>query len=239
MKYAKLTFPTPEENLACDEALLDLCEGGYDCEILRLWESKTYFVVLGYSTKIYADVNLDFCRQEGIPILRRFTGGGAVLQGPGCLNYTLVLNLRSSKALNDVAQATAFVMKRQENAFKALLGTTVRFQGISDLTIGQRKFSGNAQHRKRRFLLFHGTLLLHLDILLLERVLPVPSRQPAYRQNRSHSDFLVNLSVGAEAVEKALKVEWRAMERLETVPYEKIEEVVRNRYARPQWNFKF
>lgn len=239
MKYLKLTLPTPEENLACDEALLDSCENGDSDEILRFWEPRSYFVVLGYSNRISSDVNLRFCQEEEIPVLRRSSGGGAILQGPGCLNYALILNFRDVKHLGDVVHATNFVMKRQERALQSFFGNDVRFQGISDLTLAERKFSGNAQHRKRRFLLFHGTFLLSLDLGLLEKALPVPDRQPGYRRDRSHLEFLMNLRVASETVEGALMREWRANEKLTSVPYQRIGELVRQRYSDQQWNAKF
>src|SRR5688572_6131078 len=93
MRWLDLTFPTPAENLACDEALLDLCEAGFADEVLRFWESPTHFVVVGYGNKVDSEVEVAACRADGIPILRRCTGGGTVLQGPGCLNYSLVLRI--------------------------------------------------------------------------------------------------------------------------------------------------
>src|SRR6267142_1472838 len=96
MKYIDLTLPTAAENLACDEALLDLCEEGYEHEILRFWEPREHFVVLGYANKIASEVNVPACKTNHVSIFRRCTGGGAVLQGPGCLNYSLVLKLHEA-----------------------------------------------------------------------------------------------------------------------------------------------
>src|SRR5258708_40181256 len=93
MKYLDLTLPTPQQNLACDEALLDAGEEGLGEGVLRTWESKEYFVVLGHACKARADVNLDTCRAQGIPVLRRCSGGGTVVQGPGCFNYAGILRI--------------------------------------------------------------------------------------------------------------------------------------------------
>jgi len=86
--------------------------------------------------------------------------------------------------------------------------------GDTDLALGKRKFSGNAQRRKRRFLLFHGTFLTGLDFKLLDAVLPFPSRQPRYRENRSHADFLVNIHTGHAVIISALRKIWGADEPL-------------------------
>ena len=84
-----LTLSTPAENLAADEALLDEREATAGEPVLRLWESPEHFVVVGYSNRVGTEVNEPACRARGIPILRRCSGGGTVLQGPGCLNYAL------------------------------------------------------------------------------------------------------------------------------------------------------
>ncbi|HTN71202.1 MAG TPA: lipoate--protein ligase family protein, partial [Methylomirabilota bacterium] len=79
MKYLELTFADPARNLACDEALLELCEQKEAEGILRIWEPQTYFVVLGYSNKLATEVNVEACAERGMPVLRRFSGGGTVL----------------------------------------------------------------------------------------------------------------------------------------------------------------
>ena len=101
MKGCDLTLPTPEENLACDEVLLDICEAGRLEGVLRFWEPAQHFVVLGYANRAAREANLEFCRSAGIRVLRRCSGGGAVLQGPGCLNYSL----RESAAAQTAAAA--------------------------------------------------------------------------------------------------------------------------------------
>lgn len=239
MKYIDSTLPTPPQNLACDEALIDLCEDGYEDEILRFWEPPEHFVVLGYSNKIRSEVNLPSCQSNRVPVLRRCSGGGTVLQGPGCLNYTLVLRIPSSGPLKSITDTNTSIMERHLKALEPVAGAEVKIQGFSDLALGQLKFSGNAQYRRRRFLLFHGTFLLHLDIALIEKLLPLPPRQSPYRRNRSHRDFLTNLNVPSYVIKKALKQSWNATQRLQDLPSERIDELVARRYSREEWNFKF
>ncbi len=239
MKYLDRTLGTAQENLAGDEALLDGCEEGGSDEILRFWEPRQYFVVLGYSNKVSAEVNLDSCRTLGIPVLRRCSGGGTVLQGPGCLNYALILRIREGSAMENITEANAFVMNRNRNALNSLLDGPVLIQGHTDLTLQGLKCSGNSQRRRRRFLLFHGSFLLHLDLALVEQVLRLPSKQPSYRRNRAHKDFLTNLPLKADAVKEAMKQVWGANDVLEEVPEERIECQVHEKYARDEWNLKF
>ena len=80
------TLTSPAENLACDEALLEECESAEHPGFLRFWESPVHFVVLGYGKALEKEVFREECARLEIPILRRCSGGGTVLQGPGCLN---------------------------------------------------------------------------------------------------------------------------------------------------------
>lgn len=123
MKYLDLSFPTPPENLALDEALLDLSEDGHSGEILRFWEPGQYFVVAGYSNKIHLEVNLNSCREEGVPIFRRISGGGTVLQGPGCLNYALILSTERP-GMKDIVSSTSSIMNAHAKAIEKLINSS-------------------------------------------------------------------------------------------------------------------
>jgi lipoate---protein ligase len=228
MKFLDLTLPTPAENLACDEALLDLCEADGGAGILRFWEAREHFIVLGYSNHARTEAHLDRARQDGVPVLRRCTGGGAVLQGPGCLNYSLILPITAQ-----VSETNVSIMQRHAKA----IGGEVR--GHSDLTIGDLKFSGNAQRRKRRYLLFHGSFLLNLDIERIERLLPMPSREPDYRNHRTHREFLTNADLASQRIRDALKQTWQATQPVADVPLEKIAALAARQYSADDWTFKF
>ncbi len=237
MRVLDLNLPTPEENLACDEALLDWCETGGPADgILRLWEATHPFVVVGYANDIAREVHLEVCRRLGVPVLRRCTGGGTVLQAPGCLNYSLVLPITST--LESITATNSWIMQRNADAVARLISAPVTVEGHTDLAINQKKFSGNAQRRKRRFLLFHGSFLLVCDFALMEQVLASPSKQPAYRQNRRHSDFLMALHVPAEQVKNALTLAWDATDSLEVWPRDLTARLVKTKYSTPGWNAK-
>lgn len=238
MRILDLTLPTPEENLACDEALLDACEEDGGAELLRFWTAAQHFVVLGYSSPLRSEVHLPACRARKIPVLRRLSGGAAVLQGPGVLNYSLILRLRPGP-FQTIAGANRAILQRHRDAVQPLLSGAVAHQGDTDLTLSGRKFSGNAQRRRRKALLFHGTFLLGLDLALLERVLPLPTRQPAYRRARAHRDFLMNLAVPPEAIRQALAAAWGASGSPPAVPLKRIRLLARTRYADPAWTEKF
>jgi lipoate-protein ligase A len=232
------TFSTPAQNLACDEALLDMCEESFDGEILRFWEPREHFVVLGYGSSTAGEVDLDACRLRAVPVLRRYSGGGTVLQGPGCLNYSLLLHLSPSGPLSTITGTTSFIMTRNARALQKLVSNPVKLQGWSDLTTMEKKFSGNAQRRKHRFLLFHGTFLLDLDIQLAGSLLRLPTRQPEYRSHRTHVEFMTNLHLRPEAVKEVLRGEWAAHVPLRTLPETAIRRLTAQRYVDEAWTFR-
>jgi lipoate---protein ligase len=137
VKLLDLTLPTSVENLACDEALLDLCEEEGE-EILRFWEARQHFVVLGYANRIESEVKVEECRRHGVPILRRCTGGGTIVQGPGCLNYNLTLRIPDRGPLTTVTGTNEFVMQRHRAAMEQLLGIPVAVKGHTDLVFSLR-----------------------------------------------------------------------------------------------------
>jgi len=239
MKLVDLSFPSPAENLACDEALLDWCESGGGEEVLRFWASPEHFVVVGYANEVATEVNVAACEARGIPILRRCTGGGTVAQGPGCLNYALVLRIMADGPTRSISAANRFIMERNCVTIEALLGRRVEVCGQTDLAKDGLKFSGNSQRRRRKFLLFHGTFLLSFDLELMGKLLRMPSLQPDYRQSRSHEGFAANLNVPAAKVKAALRNSWAASGALSVSLGSEIAKLVEQKYSKPEWNLKF
>jgi lipoate-protein ligase A len=246
MKWLDLTLPSPAENLACDEALLDWCENGKGDETLRFWESRDHFVVVGYANKIANEVNATACEKRGIPILRRCSGGGTVLQGPGCLNYTLILRITDDGPLRNISATNQFIMERNRAAIESLF---LKFEirnskfnlsvcGHTDMVIDGRKFSGNSQRRRKKFLLFHGTFLLNFNLSLIGELLRMPSKQPDYRQSRDHGEFLMNLKIPAERLEKALIKSWNATGESSDFPKQELHKLAVEKYSTAKWNFR-
>ena len=237
LHWLDLTLPTPAENLALDEALLRHAEA-HGGAVLRCWEAPRPFVVVGLGNALAREVNLPECTAAKVPVLRRCTGGGAVWQGPGCLNYALILPLTFATELSSVRGANEFILRRIATALAAALGEPIQLAGDTDLTWRGCKFSGNAQRRSRTHLLFHGTLLLAADWAQLARVLPTPSRAPAYRADRTHRDFLTNLPLPQATVKQALAHAWQANEALPTWPQAETAQLAETRYRQADWTWR-
>ncbi len=206
MLLKDLSFLTPEENILFDEVLLHLAEQGSIQEVLRFWESQKIFIVLGRTGKLHEDVYMERARQEHVPVLRRSSGGGTVVQGPGCLNFTLILSKKHHPDIQDLRKSYIFILEKMIDAF-ALLHVPAVFKPVCDLALvdGEKKFSGNAQHRGRHYILHHGTILYDFDLSVIEKFLKVPKEVPEYRQGRSHRDFVTNIGVTKEAIKEAVQ----------------------------------
>ncbi len=238
MRYFDRVFSTPEEELACDEVLLDVCEEEPEGEVLRVWQPQRRYVVLGYTNAAAREVDLPACAAAGIPVYRRTTGGGTIVQMPGCLNYSLVLRMEGNNALEGIDSTNRYVLERVGMALTPLARAPVVRRGHTDLCIGTRKVAGNAQRRKSRALLFHGTLLLHAEIEGIGRLLPLPSTQPDYRNGRTHTDFLTTLGIEPAAVTAALQAAWQAITPYDLLIEDQVAVLAREQYRNREWIFR-
>jgi lipoate-protein ligase A len=238
VRLLNLTFESPEKNLALDEALLDEAEHADDSqEVLRLWEPQRPMVVVGRSSRVSAEVNETFCRKSEIPIFRRSSGGAAVVSGPGCIMYALVLSYRQRSDLRALDAAHRAVMGRMRDALASHV-PDVEFQGTCDLTLAGRKFSGNSMRCRREHFLYHGTVLYDFPLALIAECLRMPGRMPDYRSARPHESFVTNLPLDRAAIIKSIVEAWKADESLETPPHERVADLVRDKYAQDEWNRK-
>jgi lipoate-protein ligase A len=234
VQFLDLTLPTPHENVALDEALWRAAEADGAAELLRVWESPTPFVVLGRNCSVVGDVWLDRCAADGVPVLRRTSGGGTVLVGPGCLNYTLVLRYDRAAHLDSISASFDYVLDRVLTAIRTLEPRADR-AGLSDLVVADRKFCGNAQRRGRTHFLHHGSILCSLDLRLVTQYLREPGRQPAYRAGRQHSAFLTNVRMDGDNLRNRLKGEWNCEAIADRWPRAEVAALVEAKYSRREW----
>ncbi|HNV24465.1 MAG TPA: lipoate--protein ligase family protein [Candidatus Omnitrophota bacterium] len=201
-----LSFSNPEKNILLDEVLFYLAENDKSDPILRFWEMTDPCLVLGRASNEEDDLFLDNILEDNLKVLRRCSGGGTVYQAKGCLNYALILPRTFNSHLAYLKGSYEFIVDYIIRALGSL-NVQAEFRPISDiaLKINNKKISGNAQKRGRRFILHHGTILYGLDFNPLERYLRIPKNVPEYRQGRSHQDFVANVPVGIKELKTAIK----------------------------------
>lgn len=176
----------PRRNLARDEAL---GRGAGSRPTLRLWRNDRC-VVLGRFQVAAAEVDADACRELGVPVCRRFTGGGAVYHDPGNLNVTVVVGrddprLTGRPGLGRLPGLYRLVLDPLANAARALGAPVVMTE--RDLLVGGSKIGGVAAWIGGDTLLVHGTLLVDADLATLGRVLNGPGAPGDRRWERTRS----------------------------------------------------
>lgn len=232
------TLETPAANLALEDAWLDMAEAGeLDSEILRLWQPDSTFVVVGRGSQLAREVNVAAAEQAGVPVLRRISGGAAIVAAPGCLMYALLLSYERRPQLRMLDEAHRVVMQSLIDAIGAS-EPRLQWQGTCDLVVDSCKVSGNSLRCRRDWMLYHGTLLVGMDLTLLDRFLLHPPREPEYRQMRHHAQFVSNLELPQETIYAELARTWNAAPADVPIPRERIDRLVHQRYANHQWNYE-
>ncbi len=173
----------PRANLALEEALARM-RG--DAPALRLWRNRRC-VVLGRFQVAEAEVDGSACRALGVPVYRRFTGGGAVYHDEGNLNVSLVLP-RGDPLVSPARQALPGLYRLLLDPLAdALRSLGLDAAGDRDLRIAGRKLSGVAAWLGQDSVLVHATLLVDADLDTLERVLAGPGAPGNVRWLRTRS----------------------------------------------------
>lgn len=236
-----VSFADPAMNLAVDEALLDEAESGRLGDSLRFWESPSPFVVLGLAQRVSEEVNTDEAEGDGVPVLRRCSAGGCVVQGPGCLNFSLVLEHHDHDELRTIRASYAHILGKVCNALSEL-GLHAEPQGISDIALGGLKFSGNAQRRRKRFLLHHGTVLYGFDIGACVHYVREPTLRPEYRGTRPHTEFLRNIDATRDGLVDKIGREFCPASMIsESIPehvMSRAEGYSVQKYKKREWNYR-
>ena len=203
----------PERGLALEMDALQALERAAPhtavaAERLLIWESAWPAVILPRRGEPARWVRAPACAARGVPLLHRDSGGGAVVVGPGCLTFALVLSLEARPRLADVADSYDWLLAREAGVLAREAGVPAS-GGIvprsTDLALGNRKFAGHAQRRVRGGLLHHGTLLYDFDIDLIDCLLAEPPCAPAWRRGRSHLQFLTNAPLPRSVVLRGLR----------------------------------
>ncbi len=172
METGRIIEDNPDDvyrGLAVDHALLLCHDGGVT---LRLWRNE-FSVVIGRGQTL-AEVDEDYCRQNGIHVCRRISGGGAVYQDSGNLNISLVYPRLALMKPHDVREATRLLPSIILDSLTRCGVTRSTLDDLNGIHRDGYKVSGAASYLNRDTILSHSTLLLSADIKKLEKSLLHP-----------------------------------------------------------------
>ncbi len=241
MKYIDSHSLDPYFNLALEEYILKNLDAKE--EIIFLWQN-TPTIVVGNNQNTIAEINLPFVNKHKIKVVRRLSGGGAVYQDLGNLNFTFLVHLE--KPINlDIKEFTLPVVKALNK-----LGAPAELSGRNDITIEGKKISGNAQRLFQNKLLHHGTLLFDANLEVMTEVLQVgfdKIQSKGIKSVRSRvtniKPFLAKPMNITEFKESILKELFQGGEikqyPLGKYDLEQINKLVEEKYSRWEWNFGY
>lgn len=169
-------------NLAVDEYFLDTL--GPDDMMLYFYVNKNA-VIIGQGQNPWAECRLAEMDRDGVQLVRRITGGGAVFHDEGNLNFSFI----AGEGRYDLERQFGLIL----NAVRAL-GIPCEFSGRNDLLADGRKFSGNAFCKRGAIRQHHGTLLISADMTRLQNYLNVDPRKLKPKGVKSVKSRVCNLN---------------------------------------------
>ncbi len=183
MKVVRSLSTSPTYNLAFEEYLFSAFEDDF-----LLFYINDRSVILGSNQSVRNEVNLPFCAANGIQIVRRKSGGGAVYHDPGNLNFSFI----STKKAERSALSADFL--QPVVAWLGELGVQATIGQRKDLWLqGGYKITGTASHIRKSRELHHGTLLIDTDPVLLKQALYVQEVDPAVKATLSVRSKTINI----------------------------------------------
>jgi lipoate---protein ligase len=159
---------------------------------LDIWVPDQLLVVLGSSNRPEREVHEKNCAADGVPVLRRYGGGGCVILYQGCVVVSVGAWMQEPFANQKYFQLLNGAVIQALCRVDAGLNKLEQ-RGISDIAWQGRKVAGTSMFRSRQYLLYQASIIVSKDAGLFGRYLQHPSKEPDYRQGRGHDDFLMGL----------------------------------------------
>ncbi|MDD1775732.1 MAG: lipoate--protein ligase family protein [Candidatus Methanomethylicus sp.] len=178
LRVIRYNIFTPEENMALDESIAMSVGDGTSPTTLRFYGWKPSAVSIGYFQEVRQEVDLEYCHQHNIDVVRRITGGGAVIHADGELTYSFSISDKDPTITKDIQGSYLKICSPLVSALNSL-GAKATFKPVNDIEIQGRKVSGNAQTRRFGAVLQHGTLLIDFNPTLLGAIKVNPQKLKA------------------------------------------------------------
>ncbi len=158
----------------------------------KIWTPQNTIVVVGRGNRIDQECFTQKCTEQKVEIKRRYGGGGAVVLHDQCLIISLGLWVK------DFFQNDLYFEKINDAIIDTFIPINHTFRnlekkGISDIAYKNKKLVGSSMFRSRNYLLFQASILYDNKIALINEYLKHPSKEPDYRKNKTHQEFLTSV----------------------------------------------
>jgi lipoate-protein ligase A len=230
----------PRINLALEEYVLRNFDYNHDYLLFYINEPS---IIIGRNQNTLEEINHEYVEENGIHVVRRISGGGAVYHDLGNLNFSFLTNYDRSN-LNNFHKFTEPVIKVLND-----IGVEAELKGRNDILVNDRKISGNAQFSSVKRMVSHGTLLFDTDMNEVVSALDVKMSKIESKGHKSARSRVANIS---EFLDKPMDVrEFRSQlleglyedrEEFETYhlsdeEWQQVHRLKDEKYATWDWNF--
>lgn len=184
LNFLDLKTTDPAFNLSAEQYIFEKLPA--DRIYFMLWQNANA-VIIGKYQNTLAEINEKTVRENGIKVVRRLSGGGAVYHDLGNLNFTFIAEADKTDELNMRVFCLPIV--------KALakLGVSAEINGRNDITIDGRKFSGNAQYIRSGRVMHHGTIMFDSDLDMMQKALQVDPSKIESKGSKSVRSRVTNI----------------------------------------------
>ena len=158
-------------------------------EGLNLLSPGSPYVCIGYFQDVEQEVDVEFCRQQDIPIFRREVGGGAVYLDGEQLFYQLIIR-RDNPLTPATKEEFYFKFLQAPIAAYRALGIPAEYKPVNDIVANGRKISGNGVAEIGDTIVFVGNLIVDFNYEMMARVLKVPDEKFRDKIYKTLSDNL-------------------------------------------------
>ncbi|MFZ5354418.1 MAG: lipoate--protein ligase [Bacillota bacterium] len=238
MLYIRNDSTSPYFNHAVEEYFIK----NTDEECFILWRNIPC-ILIGKNQNAMSEINIEYVKENNIPIVRRLSGGGAVFNDLGNINFTFITNKDSNDSID--------FKKFAQPIINALVDLNVKaeFSGRNDITIDGKKFSGNAQYSYKNRVLHHGTLLFSGNLTDLSAALKTKPLKFEDKSVKSVASRVTNISAHLDKpmdvlefreflknhVMKANQI--KAVHELSEQELAEINKIAKERFESWEWNF--